>query len=50
VNQRERTEIVAKVDAYKEMHVALAGRLCIVPSTLNTNFKNRKTPKTLMQN
>lgn len=35
-------EIVAEVDANKETHDALAGRLGIVPSTLNTIVINRK--------
>lgn len=39
---QERMDIIAKDDANKEMHVALAARLEIVPSTLSTNVKNRK--------
>jgi hypothetical protein len=38
-------DILAKVDANKETCVALAGRLGIAPSTLNT-VKNRKDIKT----
>jgi hypothetical protein len=38
-------DILAQVDANKETHVALAARLGIVPSTLNTIVKSRKDTK-----
>jgi transposase-like protein len=38
---QERMDIVAQIDANKETHVALAGRLGSVPSTLNNIVKNR---------
>jgi hypothetical protein len=34
--------ILAQVDANEEEHIALAARLGIAPSTLNTVVKNRK--------
>jgi hypothetical protein len=39
---QEKMDILAKVDANKETNVALAGRLRIAPSTLNTIVKNGK--------
>jgi hypothetical protein len=38
----EKMDILAQVDANKERRVALAARLGIVPSTLNTIVKSRK--------
>jgi hypothetical protein len=42
---QEKTDILAEVDADKETCVALAARLGIAPSTLNTIVKSRKDTK-----
>jgi len=46
---QERRDILAQVDVSMKTLVALFARLGIVPSTLNTIVKTRKTPKGFMQ-
>lgn len=47
---QERLDIVAQIDASKETHVALAGRLGIVLSTSNNIVKNRKGTENCFEN
>jgi transposase-like protein len=47
---QEKMDILAQVDANKETRVALAARLGIAPSTLNTVVKAGKAPKSVTHN